>query len=314
MRYIIPGLAILLFFSSCKDNSKSDLAVFRAADEGLRQSINTISISNNIIYKAFEDRLRDPFNSERTKIWYPKAMLVKTLSDSMIKYIGEVKSDIKNEAPDKTGDKESFNQNDLNVAEHVFESHNKGKELFEKLIKYRQDLLSIDPELNKVFSPILIVFAKGFDYTGNDSKIFTKTFFNKIPAIAAMAMLSKFENNVKIIENNFITFCLSNGYSTFCGFSERPWPLVTQSTNYIKGGELIEITAGVGSFSFALQPKAIIDEKEISADENGVMIYKFKTPLKAGKYTKPVKMEYTTPDGNPASMTKNIEYTVIEEQ
>ena len=231
MKYIIPISAILLFFSSCADNSKRALAVFSATDEGLRQSIETISITNSIIYKAFNDRLVDPDYSEKAKIWQPKAMLVKILSDSIVRYIGEVKSELNSKTSDKLDDV-------------------KYKELFEKLVKYRQDMLSIDPALNKEFSPNLVLFANGFDYKTRDPKIFKRTFFNAVPVIACMAMLSKFENNVKIIENNFITFCFNQSCSLFCGIREKFWPMISQSSNYLKAGDELEITAGIGSFSY----------------------------------------------------------------
>ncbi len=84
------------------------------------------------------------------------------------------------------------------------------------------------------------------------------------------------------------------------------------NSSCVKAGDIIEINAGVGSFSVQSQPKFTIDGKLISVNENGIMVYKFKTPLIAGKYNKPIKMEYTKPDGTRELMTKNIEYTVID--
>jgi hypothetical protein len=292
MKYVIPVSAILLFFSSCADNAKSDLAVLRAADEGLRQAIVTISITNSVIYKAFNDRLINPDYSEKAKIWQPKAMLVKILSDSIVRYIGEVKSKLNSKTADKPDDV-------------------KYKELFEKLVKYRQDMLSIDPALNKEFSQNLLLFANGFDYKTSDSKIFKRTFFNVIPMIACMAMLSKFENNVKIIEHNFITFCFNQSCSLFCGIREKFWPMISQSSNYLKAGDKLEITAGIGSFNYQTNPQISINNKIFKLDEAAIAVYKFNTPKIAGKYSVPVKIEYTKPDGTKESMTKNIEYTVI---
>jgi hypothetical protein len=87
---------------------------------------------------------------------------------------------------------------------------------------------------------------------------------------------------------------------------------VTQSSSYVKAGEKIEINAGIGYLSTTLQPKITINQKLFQLNENGVAVYKFKTPLKAGKYYMSVKIEYTEQDGAKGLMEKNIEYTVIE--
>ena len=55
----------------------------------------------------------------------------------------------------------------------------------------------------------------------------------------------------------------------------------------------------------------MVDNKIIDANAEGVMVYKFKTPLEAGEYNKAVKIEYTKPDGTREFRTYNIEYTVI---
>lgn len=314
MRYFISLLAFIIFFSSCSDNSESTINVFRAIEEGLQQSIKTISQSNEVIYHSLDERLADPRNRERTMIWQPKAIQVKNLSDSIIKYIRELKEELKNEAgPDNPGDKGSSQEGNLTVTDHVFESHGRGKELFEKLLKYRQEVLSVDSGWNVLFRNNIIVFTGNFDYTRNDTAAFIRTYFNNIPLIATYAMLSKFENNVKIIENTLVTFCsnqidgIIESYTVFRA-------IVGQSSNYIKAGDEIEITAGIGAFSVAARPRITINDKIIQITEGGVALYKLKTPLKAGKYSVPVKIEYTDEDGRKELMTKNIEYTVIEEK
>ena len=312
MRYFISLSAFIIFFSSCSDKSKSDLNVFRATEEGLQLSNTAISHSNEVIYHSLEEQLEDSKNWDRTIVWQPKALQIKTLSDSIINYIRGLKEELKNEAgPANPEDNGSSQEGNLTVTNHVFESHGRGKELFEKLLKYQQQVLSVDSGLNEFFRNKIIIFTENFDYSRNNTAAFIKNYFNKIPLIAAYAMLSKFENNVKVIENTLITFCesktrfIDEGYTVFSA-------IVGQSSNYVKAGDNIEITAGVGAFSVASKPKITIDGKDIQLNKEGVVIYKFKTPVKAGKYFKAVKMEYTKPDGTKESMTKNIEYTVIE--
>jgi len=64
MRYIIPGLAILLFFCSCKDNSENSLTVYRVAEEGLQQSNKNIALSTNVVYHEIEEKTQAPETRE----------------------------------------------------------------------------------------------------------------------------------------------------------------------------------------------------------------------------------------------------------
>lgn len=315
MRYFISLLAIIIFFSSCSDNSgSSTLNVFRATEEGLQQSVKTISQSNEVIYHSLEDRLADPKSSNYAIIWQPKALVVKSLSDTIITYIRQLKEELKDEAGFSNPlDRTSFKEDKIPTVYHFFNEHDKGKELFNHLMKYRQDILAVDTQLNNAFKNNIVVFARGFDHTRNDTGVFTKSFFNDIPVIAACAMLSKLENNIRIIENNFILFCHNKIGCLHCGGYEIVLPVVMQSSGYVKGGEIIEITAGIGVFTGMPNPKITVNGKSIPT-EYGLTSYKLKTSLKAGEHSVPVKIEFIKPDGTSDFYTKNIEYTVIEEK
>ncbi|MEO6253035.1 MAG: hypothetical protein ABIO79_07010 [Ferruginibacter sp.] len=313
MRQLIAFTAFVFIFSSCTDKSKNDITIFRATDEGLRQAIQTISKSNEIIYRSLKERLQDPQNMAFVMIWEPKAMEIKKISDSMTRYLEGLKEELKNEAgPDKTGNKGSFKEDDLGAVNHLFNDHEKGKELFDQLIKYRRDILAVDTEINKGINVIdIIVFARGFDYRKNGADVFTKTYVNDIPVIAAMAILSKFENNVKINENTLVSFCHSKTYVDG-GWHDKLMPVVMQSSTSVKGGEEIEITAGIAMFTNRAGPVITIGGKPISTDFGGVAYYKLKAAASAGKHTVLVKIEFFNPDGTKGYLTKNITYTVEE--
>jgi hypothetical protein len=75
----------------------------------------------------------------------------------------------------------------------------------------------------------------------------------------------------------------------------------------------MQIQAGVGAFTVMNKPEITIDNKKIQIDDSrGVALYKFKSPLKTGKYTVPVKIEYTDVDGTKKTVMGKVEYTVME--
>lgn len=316
MRYFIFISAIVLFFSSCSTNSKSTLEVFRASDEGLNQSIVIISAVNEMLYHSLEDRMANPdYDNGRTKLWKLNAEDVKAICNGMIEYIDKLKLSLKNEAGLKVNsltNQEFFREDDIIAVTRLFDEKRKAEGLFERLKIFKKNLFSIDSGLNSEFKHNTQVFTTGFDDGTGDGKTFAKTYFNNIPAIAALAVLSKFENNVKIIENHFSTYCLNSTRVLICRISQVISPIITQNTKYLRGGEYIEIEAGLGVYATMADPKIIIDNKIIEPEYGGLVKYKFKAPPKKGKHILPVKFQYIKPDGTLSFITKNIEYTVLE--
>lgn len=314
MRYSIFFSAIIFISFSCSDHRESSMHVFRATEDGLQQSIETISRSNRVFYRSMEDRMAD-FRARDQKDyilkWQPRALQVKHLSDSMASYIQGIRAELLAEAgQNESGDKVNLHDDDMEVTDHVFSSHGRGKELFEKLSKYRQDLLGIDPQLKERFEQSLRVYAPGFTYSMGHGG-FTKTFFENIPLVAAMAMLSKLENNVRVNENNMIDFCHSKTFP-LTYIDEFPYPLVSQNKSHVRVGEEIEITAGIGSFSAVVQPIFRIDGKLVQTKDEAIAIYTLKAPAKPGKYAVPVEIDFIKTDGSKSRVQKNVVYTVVE--
>lgn len=313
MKYSIPCLVILLFFSSCKDNSDNNLIVFRVAEEGLQRSNKNISLSTNLVYHRIQEKTQAPETSEVALRWQPVTNEIKKLSGNIVKYIDSLKEELKNEAGGYGAENKDW-ENTMGVSEHLFESQGKGKDLLRELIKYKASLLALNPEVKNQFEHDTNIFSNEFTFNATDTTSFIKTFFGNIPVIAAHIMLSKFVNNVKICENEFINYCYNKiGFVDGPSMYEKFAAIVGQSSNYIKAGDELLITAGVGSFSSVSQPKITINGIEVIVNEDAVAVHKLKTSKRAGKHFVPVKIEYTKPNGNRDTKIINIEYTVIEE-
>lgn len=311
MRHFTTAIALLFIFSSCKENSDNSLTVYRATEEGLQQSIKIISNTNRIIYKALEERLADPTTKEYAVKWQPRAMLVKTLSDSAVRYIANLKTELESEAGKSDRDiKLSYKEDNLNAVNHLFNDHQKGEELFNTLLKYRQHILAIDPELTQAISHTILVFPSGFDHEKTGSAAFTKAFVNDIPGVAAMAMLSKFENNIRVNENVLVSFCLNKIYPVII-VDDFPMPLVSLSSNIVKPGDEIEVTGGIGVFSSRANPKITVDGKPVVV-EDGVGIYKLKASMKPGNHSVRVVIEFIKPGGGIMTLEKRMTYIVTE--
>ena len=307
--FLVCIIFLQLFFSSCADKIKTSLIVYKALDEGLVNSNNSIDQQSQVQLSSLEDRLSQPGTAEKAKVWYPKAMEIQKLSDDVYTYIEGLKAELKKEAGLKTHNGvESFKEGDKMAVMRLFEKKHKAQELYERLKDYKLKVLAVDPDLNKEFSRTLVLTTRDFDSAKDED--FWRTFFDDIPTMAALGVLSKFQNNVRLIENRTISFCDSH-ISSYTLQHSWPAAIVSQNISQPRPGESVEVMAGIGSFS-SIDPIISIQGKKIPVTHYGYVVYKYQVSEKEGKYTLPIDISYMNADGNKISITKIIEYTVAK--
>ena len=202
--------------------------------------------------------------------------------------------------------KEDFKEDNLDASTRMFETNGKGEEFKNKLTAYINDMLALHPDIKAKFSknfPVNIDPVIGKE----GRKDFTSGYFHMTPTVAALTMLSKFQNNVKNAENQVITFCHEQIGAVKIPFNAFK-PIVTASASYLMPNEEIVIQAGVGAFNTTSSPKVYFNGNAAQMDENGVGTYKNKVSS-SGSVT--VVVEYTKPDGTQAKTDPvPIRYTV----
>ena len=288
---------------------------FQVVNTSLITSNENIATSNETIYKSLEAKLNDPQSAEKAKIWEPKAMAAKKYSEDLNNYIESLKYDLKKGADlrmkwdkVKKDSVEDYRMDNLDASTRLFETNGKGKELEARLQKYKQDMLGIDPAIKTQFESTFPVSIKPPRSQEGSQKDFTQSFFHMTPTIAALTMLSKFQNNVKNAESEIVTYCHSQIGAVKVIYDQFA-ALVGQSSNYVMPGQEIQITAGVGAYSKAAQPQITINGAGQSIDADGKAVYKFNASG-AGNHSVPVVVTYTKPDGTKETKSIPVEYTV----
>ncbi len=276
----------IIFFSSCSDDPKNKI-IFQALDESLVRASRDMMRSSETIDLSFQERLLDPATSVIYGRVYPKVQMIQNLTTEMKKYIEDLKANLQN---GKTLDKDKAN------------------DLYSRLVKYKTDLLKIDPKITAAFDSVLIITTKSFD--SNEKKDFAKTFFSHISTEGAMSLLSMFYYNVVNIENRMVLFCHNQPSGPH--HEEWFWPLIAQSSTYVQAGEKIEITAGIGYLSNRFDPEIIISGIKIPLNESRLAVHKFSASRKPGKHFVPVEITYMDQDGGQQTISKTIEYTVAK--
>lgn len=283
------------------------LEAFKTVDTSLQNSSTNLTNANNTLYTSLESKLKDEKYKEQAEKWQPKAAQAKALSADLITYIEGLKADLKKNADlsiNKDGT-EDFKEDNLEASTRLFEKNKKGDELKAKLEAYKVAMLGIDSSFAAKFGTNFPVNTDAIK-TKTGIKEFTLAYFHMTPTVAALTMLSKFQNNVKNAENLIVTECHSKIGSVEYVYNQFQ-PIIGTSSTYLMPGEDLEVTAGIGSFSSAAAPVITINGQSQAADANGVAIKKFKVN---GSGTVHVSINFKKPDGSPGTVEKDIPYTV----
>ena len=322
---IIPA-AFLVFLLSCKNDV--EIIQLRAVDESLRNATTEIQRDNKWICQAMEEKLKDPQTKAKAEIWQPKAAEIKRLSDAMVAYIDTLETGLKKQAG--LNDSSGELHNDKKIVSALFSQQGHAAELSAKLAIFKRVLIeTLHPEDfagNPYFQKDLVNYANKLQLTiltdvhenhhgmqtmppANADPI--QNYFINSSAWAAIAILDKMKNDIARAENNILNYLNSMIAVIYHGY-ERFSAIVTQNSNYLKKGQLLEIYAGMGSFSDASKPTITINGTNVPPGDDAVSTYHLKITGKPGKYFIPVKINFTSPDGSLRTLKRKIMYTVGE--
>lgn len=293
-RNLISGSFLITILVSCT-NKNPDLKVIRALNESIENSNRSVNASTADLMASLQDKLFDYSTKERAQVWIPKAQLIQKISKDAYDQIHEIKTKLRKD------ESMSIRKEDVLNVFHV-------------LIRYKNEFLQIDQRLTKDYQRYFKIFTRSIDSTDVNQEDLFKNCFSGTSNSAAIAMLSKLQNNIKLNEYGMITYCHEMSTPIFCGFRNLTQALVVQNTSIVQPKDEIEITAGLASFSTYESPKIFIYNRSVEISEDGAAHYKLKAASRPGKYYIPVKINYTDQDGKQVTIQKEIEYTVANIQ
>jgi gliding motility-associated protein GldM len=292
------------------------LNAFKTVDRSLMTATGIAEQKNQDIFRSFQDKIADAKTREKAEFWFKKADQARVISDEMYKYIDGLKTELMKEAKYKVVDgKPEYKEDDQEATTRLFvedapEGKGKGKELFEKLSKYKAALLAIDPDMAKELGaalPLDLSPMKSNNQATNNSG-WAYGYFHMAPAVAGITILSKFQNDVKNSEAQAVEWfhkqvgAVKIVYDEFQAFAGT-------NSQYLMPGEELVITAGVGAFSKAAKPTISVDGVGVSLKPDGTAEYK-STVSTSGAATKRVHISFYKPDGTIATKDVDVKYTV----
>jgi gliding motility-associated protein GldM len=290
--------------------SSEILNAFKTVNNSLEETNKVVNQSTSDVMTSLQEKLKDAGTAEKAKIWLPKAQQIQKLTADLNTYIQGLKDKILTEAgadySKRTTSDSAYKDDNLDIATRLMVEHGEGKSLLAKLTQYKKDVLAVDPEIAKSFDKSLPIHLEKPRTKNKGNNTWEAAYFRMVPTVAALTILSKFQNDVKTSENKVITFCHEQVGKVSFRFNQYE-AIVGQNSSVLLAGQELEIHAGLAAMNSDQKPTVSVNGANVPLDAQGLAVWKQKVNS-SGRI--PVKVTYRDQDGNLKDKTVNVEYTV----
>lgn len=288
--------------------SSEILNAFKTVNNSLEKTNTAVNASTDQIIASLTDKLADAGTRAKAEIWLPKANEVKAYAKTANDLIQQFKDDILKESGGDPNNKEKgFKEDNLDVATRMMIKQKKGQQLLQALTDFRTKVLGIGGDSLKADIEKLLQINLEKPVTKTSAKkSWEEVYFHMVPSVAALTILSKFQNDVKTSENKVVNFCHEQVGKVAFRFNQYE-PIVGQNSKVLLPGQELEITAGLAAFNSDQKPTVSIGGSNVSLNEKGLAVWK-NTVNSSG--TVRVVVTFTDQDGNQQQRPYDVEYTV----
>jgi gliding motility-associated protein GldM len=290
--------------------SSEILNAFKTVNNSLEQTNKVVNQSTTDVMSSLQEKLKDAGTRVKAETWLPKAQQVQQLTADLNNYIQGLKDKILKEAgadySKHTKSDSSYKDDNLDIATRLMVEHGEGKKLLTSLTKYRTDILAIDPKIAEEFTKSLPIHLEKPKTQNKGNNTWEAAYFRMVPTVAALTILSKFQNDVKTSENKVVTFCHEQVGKVEFRFNKYE-PIVGQNSSVLLAGQELEIRAGLAAFNSDQKPIVTIGGAVVPLDDKGLAIWKQKVNS-SGKIT--VNVKFRNQDGVEENKPYDVEYTV----
>jgi len=317
-----PAIMVLLLVGCRPEENPGQL---NAVNQSLERVNNVLNDENTLLSQILQEKQKDPRTTSSAAIWLPKANKIHQYADSISEMIKDLKGELIKES-------DSLKREYVTVVKQLYDDNGAGNQLLKKLAAFKDSIPAvicgqrsmddsvaqayISKDINSLLKAIPLLPGYGDSLSADQRLQYGKKWLNenfgRSSSLMAMMMLNKIENDVLLTQKILIEYCNMKVVSTFCGYNVFH-AIASLSSSYVKRGQEIEVSAGVGQFSSASKPRIIINGKEIDLDAEAIAVYRFTATGEPGKHRIPVEIEYTKPDGSKEIVSTSREYIIAGE-
>lgn len=283
------------------------LNAFKTVNNSLEATNKVVSVSTRTYLESMAEQKNHPETREKATIWLEKAQQVQGIANTAYNKVEALKTSIKTAAGFDTA--KGKGEDNIDVAQRIIVEGGEGKKLYTTLQEFRDNILKVAPEITAVFNnnPPINLAAPS---TKNQDKRWEAAYFHMTPTVAALTILSKFQNDIRNAENKAIQECQNRVGHVEVRINNYQ-PIVEQSSTYLMNGEPIDIIAGLGAFNSERKPTVSIDGQSQVIGDSGFARKSF-IAQGVGQHTVHVLVTYVDQDGQTKTLPRDITYTVGE--
>lgn len=260
--------------------TKEVLTAFQTINTSIEGSNASIDAKNEDIYTAFEKAEAKPSDRDRVKPYNDKAKEIKAETDKLMAYLGSWKDSVISRSGgyvDNDGVKELKSVDDIDASTKLFVEEKKGDDVKKRLQDYvnfiaqRFDNPAEKESIRKQI-PIQLVDPKATEDNPQGSWSFAT--FHNIPVVAAIAMFSKFQNDVKNAEAVALEALFKHIGDDVVVFDDLA-AIAVPKTSYALEGQDMEANVMLVAYNKSYNPSMTSSAGPVKV-ENGIGTLKFK--------------------------------------
>lgn len=293
--------------------SNEILNAFKVLARGIGDSNVAINKKTVEVYDQIKENEKQAGQAEKVKPYREKADEIVKRSDAFMKYIDEWKEKIIAEAGGKTPEGEIEKPDNIDATTSLLVEKKGGDELRAKITELRKFMLeAVRPDDSAQISPLMPLKVVPVDKSEhNPTGDWNIGYFEHMPAIAAIALFSKFQNDVRSSEALVISKLFEEAHLKELKFDTIA-AVAVPKTSYALVGQKIEASILLAAFNKSNKPIVTITQGGGQKKDpvNGVVAWETVasgTGLQTVKGT--IKLETADPN-NPTIRPWTFDYTV----
>ena len=283
---------------------------FQQVEDGLTRSNETATERNDALLNKLVEF--NETNPEKGGVWLRKAQEVKAKTDSLYEHINYLKLEIAKQADGEDGNPEHLeNQEDLEAAAAVMLApiNSKGANLRKWVDVYRNyssELINDVVKRNNIKKMLSTAPYKQKNTIGGN-KTWEERQFDNMPAIAAVTILTKLQNDIRYAEGEVLNSLIANVDAGDIRVNHVEAFVIPES-RIVMSGSNYKANIVLAAVDTTQRPLVYVGEKPLDNDRG---IYEFGTG-RAGSYDYSGYIEVPHGDGSVTKHPFSSSYTVIE--
>lgn len=291
-------------------NVSSDvLNGFSQVQDGIHRTNLNMSARNEVQFRYLEDIYSR--NPAKAGVWYNRGVELRKRSESLYNEIETVKTAIARAADGENGDYHDIkNNDDLEAASVTMlnPATNRGRKLRGDIESFRDYVIGLIADSAKKASVVEMLSTKVVNRPGEvGPTVWEQKMFENMPAVAAVTMLTKLQNDIRQAESEALSSLITNVDIGDVRVNELNAYVIPNSNMIIRGGKY-SANIVLAAIDTTQRPVVYINGSRLN-NPNG--LYEF-VPGSTGTHDFSGYIEVARGDGSVDKRPFKSSYTVIE--